>query len=284
MPPKDLMIRQNGAMSADPAFPLHVFDSLGVEPTVLEDKIGGMIMVVLKRPDDGPVTLITAGASKLPTDSGEQVELAVEVPAGQEGAARVALGIVCDDMATNRRVPPFLAPWRNSEPFLKGTRISAIMATPSRWGSVFDDVRNESGDVVGHVRTLRLLTDAEASYAAEKGWPALVEAAGSVDALLDVRREDTVAGPGLSPNRPVFITKLHAEHPPRWVTFTGDSLQSVTGLETDAYMNDSANLELVSVSSFLARYPWVEGFVRAARPGQTAQFADASGEYIIEDD
>lgn len=264
-------------------FPRHVFDSLGADPIAWEDRIGGSIRVVEKRPAGGPITVMTSGVSLMPTDSGERVELAVEVLDGQQGAARIALGIVCDDIATNRRVPPVGAPWRNSESFLTGTRISAIMVTPSRWGASFDEVRSDEGTLVGHVRTLRMLTDAEASFASAQGWEALVAAAGSVDALLDVTREDVVAAPGLKGNAPVFLSKLHAEHPPRWITFTGRDLQSVTGLESEAYMNDSANHEVWSVDSFVARFPWVADFVREARPGQTGLFADASGAYVLED-
>lgn len=271
-------------MTADQGFPEHVFDSLGVAPAPFPDLIGGSVRVVEKRPADGPVTVMTLGASRLPTDSGERVELAVEVLDGQQGAAHVALEIVGDDIARNRRVPPVGAPWRNSEPFLSGTRISAIMATGSRWGSEFDEVRHE-GAVVGHVRTLRLLTDAEASFATARGWDALVAEAGSLDALLDVTRGDAVSAPaGIGGDRPVFLSKLHAEHPPRWVTFTGAHLQSVTGLESDAYMNDSANHEVWSVDTFLARFPWVASFAQQALPGQTALFTDASGGYVIEDD
>lgn len=271
-------------MTDDLEFPRHVFDSLGADPIAYEDKIGGAIRVVEKRPAGGPITVMTSGVSLMPTDSGERVELAVEVLDGQQGAARIALGIVCDDIATNRRVPPVGAPWRNSEPFLTGTRISAIMVSPSRWGASFDEVRSEEGALVGHVRTLRMLTDAEASFAAAQGWEALVAAAGSVDALLDVTRDDAVAAPGLKGNAPVFLSKLHAEHPPRWITFTGRDLQSVTGLESEAYMNDSANHEVWSVDSFVARFPWVADFVREARPGQTGMFTDASGAYVLEDD
>ncbi len=270
-------------MTEDLAFPEHVFDSLGVDPTVQADLIGGAIRVVVKRPTDGPITMMTSGASRLPTDSGERVELAVEVVEGQGGPGRIALGIVCDDMATNRRVPPVGAPWRNSEPFLTDTRISAMMVTPSRWGASFDEVLSAEGAVVGHVRTLRLLTDAEASFASANGWEALVAAAGSVDALLDVTRDDAVAGGGVAGNAPVFLSKLHAEHPPRWITFTGRDLQSVTGLESDAYMDDAANHEVWSVDSFVARFPWVAGFVHHALPGQTALFADASEAYVLED-
>lgn len=172
---------------SDDSFPLHVFHALGVDPLVYEERIGGSVMVVEKRPADGPITVMTSGASRLVTDSGERVELAVEVVDGQQGAALVALRIVCDDIATNRRVPPMLAPWRNDEPFLTGTAISAIMATPSRWGTSFDDVRNESGLVVGHVRTLRLLTDGEAMTATAAGWTALRDSVG-LEALLDVER------------------------------------------------------------------------------------------------
>ncbi|MEV7799821.1 suppressor of fused domain protein [Microbacterium foliorum] len=264
-------------------FPRHVFDSLGADPIAWEDRIGGSIRVVEKRPAGGPITVMTSGVSLMPTDSGERVELAVEVLDGQQGAARIALGIVCDDIATNRRVPPVGAPWRNSESFLTGTRISAIMVTPSRWGASFDEVRSDEGTLVGHVRTLRMLTDAEALFASAQGWEALVAAAGSVDALLDVTREDVVAAPGLKGNAPVFLSKLHAEHPPRWITFTGRDLQSVTGLESEAYMNDSANHEVWSVDSFVARFPWVADFVREARPGQTGLFTDASGAYVLED-
>ncbi|RGE19188.1 suppressor of fused domain protein [Leucobacter sp. wl10] len=271
-------------MTENQAFPEHVFDALGVEPSVQSEPIGGAIRVVEKRPADGPITVMTSGASRLPTDSGERVELAVEVLEGQQGAARIALEIVCDDMASNRRVPPVGTPWRNGEPFLSGTRISAIMVTPSRWGPSFDEVRSVDGELLGHVRTLRLLTDAEAAFASANGWETLVEEAGSVDALLDVTRDDAVAGGGAAGNAPVFLSKLHAEHPPRWVTFTGTDLQSVTGLESDEYMDDAANHEVWSVETFVARFPWVAGFVREARPGQTALFTDASGTYELEDD
>lgn len=228
--------------------------------------------------------MMTVGASLLPTDSGERVELAVETIEGQLGAAIIAMKIVCDDMAANRRVPPVGAPWRNSEPFLNGTRMSAIMVSPSRWGDSFDEVRSAAGEVVGHVRMLRLLTDAEASFASANGWDALVGAAGSVDALLDVTRADAVAGAELPGNAPVFLSNLHADHPPRWVTFTGKDLESFTGLETDEYMEDAANREIWSYSSFSARYPWVQGFVRRAKAGQTALFTDDSGAYTLEDD
>lgn len=277
------MICKNHTMTANEAFPAHVFDSLGIDPLVHDKRIGGAILVAEKRPPNGPITMMTSGASRFPIDAGEPVELAVEVLEGQEGAGWRALAIVCDDIAENRRVPPMGVPWRNSEPFLTGTRISAIMVTPSRWGPSFDEVRSADGALVGHVRTLRMLTDAEASFASANGWDALVEAAGSADALLDVTRNDTVAGV-LRGNAPVFITKLHAEHPPRWITFSDGDLQSVTGLESDEYMDDPSNHEIWSVDSFVARFPWVANFVREARPGQTALFTDASGRYVLEDD
>jgi hypothetical protein len=174
--------------SSPDAFPNHVFDAFGTAPALLDERIGGSVMVVAKQPAGGPLTLVTAGVSRLPVDDGPPVELAVEVTEGQEGAAMVALRIVCDDVALNRRSPPLETPWRNGEPFLSGTGIAAIMATGSRWGAGFDDVRDPDGTVVGHVRTLRLLTDAEAQTAADRGWSGLVEAAGSIDALLDVTR------------------------------------------------------------------------------------------------
>ena len=266
------------------AFPHHVFDALGAEPIVLQDRIGGSVAVVEKRPENGPITLITAGASRIPTDSGERVELAVEVVEGQQGAALVAMKIVCDDIANNRRVPPVGSPWRNSEPFLSGTQISAILATDSRWGADFDEVRSEDGEVLGHVRTLRLLTDAEATHVVANGWDSLRDAAGSPDALLDVTRANAVPAAPLPDSMPVFVSKLHAEHPPRWVTFTGGDLRSVTGLESEEYMAESSNFEIWSVSSFCDRFSFVGEFLRRAAPGQTALFTDDSGAYVLEDD
>ena len=180
---------------SEEAFPLHVFDAFGQEPAVYQERIGGSVLVVEKHPENGPITIMTSGVSRFATDTGERVELAVEVLDGQQGAAVVALRIVCDDIAVNRRVPPVGVPWRNSEPFLKGTGISAIVATDSRWGSPFDEVRNQAG-VVGHVRTLRLLTDEEAGVVASQRWNALLNLIGSVDALLDVTRS------GLQPGVP----------------------------------------------------------------------------------
>ncbi|MFB2585392.1 suppressor of fused domain protein [Herbiconiux liukaitaii] len=271
-------------MTEGSEFAEHVFDSLGVDPAVQSDRIGGAVLVAVKRPPEGPITLMTLGASRMPVDSGERVEFAVEVLDGQEGAGRIAFQIACDDIAANRRVPPVGTPWRNSEPFLTGTSISAILVTPSRWGAAFDEVRSSEGALLGHVRTLRLLTDAEASFASANGWEALVAAAGSPDALLDVTRSDTVEPAGLPGNAPVFVTKLHAEHPPRWVTFTGSELQSVTGLESEEYMDEPANHEIWSVDSFVRRFPWVAEFVRRALPGQTGLFLDASGTYILEEE
>ncbi|MET3511492.1 suppressor of fused domain protein [Plantibacter flavus] len=172
------------------AFPLHIFDVLGLDPVVFKDRIGGSVMVIEKRPENGPVTILTSGVSRLATKTGERIELAVEVVDGQEGAAIVALRMVINQIAINHRVPPVLVPWRNEEPFLMETAISALLVTPSRWGASFDEVRNEAGEVVGHVRTLRLLTDGEAAIAGERGWDALVAEVGSVDALLDVERSD----------------------------------------------------------------------------------------------
>jgi hypothetical protein len=271
-------------MSGNDAFPDHVFHALGVPPHIFEKKIGGAVTVIEKRPEGGPITLMTAGVSNLATHSGEAVELAVEVLDGQQGAGFIALRIVCDDIAQNRRVPPVGAPWRNSEPFLTGTAISAIVATGSRWGASFDEVRAEDGTVVGHVRTLRLLTDAEAGVVATEGFDALRAQVGSVEALLDVERDDVGAPRGVPDNTPVILSKMHADHPPRWVTYAGRSLQSVTGYESEAYMDDSSNHEIWPLSKFVERFPFIEGFLGLARVGETARFDDDSGVYKIEAD
>lgn len=188
------MSQQSPLSPGSNAFPEHVFTILGEGLQVQEKRIGGAIMVAAGTVNDGPRTLMTAGASRLPTDDGNHVELAVEVAPDQDGAAVIAMQHVCNDIFTNRRTPPVESPWRNPEPFLTGTQINSIVATGSRWGAEFDEVREPDGSLVGHVRTLRLLTDAEAQFVTEHGWAALVEHAGSLDALLDVERESTVAG------------------------------------------------------------------------------------------
>lgn len=271
-------------MRQTPTFANHIFDALGVPPAVFDDRIGGAVRVIEKDPEGGPTTLLTLGVSHLRTDSGERVELAVEVAEGQVGAGWIALEIVCDDIAGNRRVPPFGRPWRNDAPFLSGTQISAIVATGSRWGSSFDEVLNDQGELEGHVRTLRLLTDAEAAFVAQHGWDALVEQVGSADALLDVTRSSLVEAPPLPDTTPVFVTKLHAEHPPRWITFTGSEFESIVGLESNEYMDNSDNLEVWSLGSFLNRFGFTEDFIRQARAGQTALFADQSGSWVLEED
>ena len=271
--------------AGEDAFPLHMFDSFDLPPVLFEERIGGAVMVMEKSPDSGSVVVMTVGVSRLPTDSGEKVELAVECIDGQQGAALVALRIVCDDIATNRRIPPVGSPWRNSTPFLNGTQISAILATGSRWGADFDDVKDASGAVVGHVRTLRMLTDDEAAVAGAQGWDALVEQAGGTDALLDVTRASAAtAAEDAHLSRPAFVTKLHAEHPPRWITFHQGAYECVTGLETEEYMGDSSNHEVWSAGGLQKRFPWIADFLRDAREGQTARFEDASGQFALEHD
>lgn len=284
----DIGLRQLG----HDAFPAHVFDVFGTEPRVFADRIGGSVMVVEKHPPNGPITVMTSGVSRIPVDSGEPVEFAVEVVDGQQGAAFVALQMACDRLAHERRAPTVGTTWRASGLILGGTEISAMVATGSRWGSQFDDVRHE-GQVVGHVLTLRLLTDAEAAVVEKESWAALVERVG-VDALLDVERGRTgerrsAGGPGAGTERdigkiPVVLSKLHEQHPPRWVTFMGGRIASVTGYESDEYMQDPTKHEVWIGAQYVQRFPWVERFLREGRDGQTALFTDASGDYTLEDD
>lgn len=61
-------------------------------------------------------------------DEGLPVELAVEALPDQVGAALVALRIVCNDIAVNRRTPPVEVPWCKTRPPLWLTRALAAAA------------------------------------------------------------------------------------------------------------------------------------------------------------
>ncbi|MGV0675664.1 3-octaprenyl-4-hydroxybenzoate carboxy-lyase [Mycolicibacterium fortuitum] len=262
----------------------HVFTALGVEPLVHRERIGGSV-VVLEKPSPSFTTVMTAGAARLPVDAGLPVELAVEVLPDQVGAALVALRIVCNDIATNRRTPPVEIPWCNSEPILVGTRIFAIAATGSRHGDAFDTIRSDDGAAIGKVLTLRMLTFAESQVLANRGWDGLVEAAGGADKLLDVTRSDA-ARPALEEvDGPVIVTKLHDRHPPRWITAEEDGMfTSVTGRESQEYMDDAANHEIWTRSSLAAKFPWVHEFLTTAAPNDVARFDDNTGAYTLERD
>lgn len=82
---------------------------------------------------------------------------------------------------------------------------------------------------------------------------------------------------------PVFLSKMHAEHPPRWVTVHGDRLESVVGLESEEYMENADNHEVWSVDHFVSEFAFVTDFLNAARPGQSALFTDQSGRYVLDE-
>lgn len=81
---------------------------------------------------------------------------------------------------------------------------------------------------------------------------------------------------------PVFLSKMHSQHPPRWVTVRGDRLESVVGLESGEYMAESTNHEVWSIDHFVGDFPFITEFLNVARPGQTAFFRDQSGKYTLE--
>lgn len=262
----------------------HVFYALGIEPLVHRERIGGSV-VVIEKPSSSFITIMTAGVSRLPVSDGLPFELAVEVLPEQVGAALVALQIVCDDIATKHRTPPHEAPWRNDKPFLNGTRIFAIAATASRHGDSFDTIRTNDGAPLGKVITLRMLTAAESHVLAKRGWHGLTEAAGGADKLLDVTRSDA-ARPTLDEvDGPIIVSKLHHQHPPRWITADTDgTYTSVTGRESPEYMDDPTNHEIWARSTLAAKFPWVREFLTAAAPNDVARFDDASGAYTLETD
>lgn len=108
---------------------------------------------------------------------------------------------------------------------------------------------------------------------------------GETDNLLDVTRPDVTRPTLEEVDGPVIVTKLHAQHPPRWITAEADgTYTSVTGFESQEYMDDAANHEFWTRSSLAARFPWVGGFLTAATRNDVARFDDASGAYTLERD
>ncbi|KPG26231.1 hypothetical protein [Mycobacteroides immunogenum] len=262
----------------------HVFDALDIKPLVLQERVGGSVMV-LEKPSAPFSTIMTAGVARLPVDDGLPVELAVEVLPDQVGAALVTLQIVCDDIATKRRTPPIETPWCNDKPFLNGTRIYAIAATTSRHGAAFDTIRRSDGTPIGKVLTLRMLTAAESRVFAKRGWHGLAEAAGGADNLLDVTRSDAARPTILEVDGPMIVSKLHHQYPPRWITVgENDMYTSVTGRESQEYMDDPTNHEVTTRSAFAAKFPWIHEFLTTAAPNDIARFDDTSGAYTLEHD
>lgn len=277
--------------AGDDSFANHTFTALGVEPLVHRDRLGGSVMIVEKHPPSGPITLMTAGVSRLPLEAGRPCELAVEVVDGQQGAGVVALHRLCDMIAVNRLPPPPGVVMHSPGPFLDGTDISAMVVGRSSWGQAIDEVRDDRGNIVGDVWTIRLLTSGEAQLADEQGYAAVERAAGGPAGLLDVTRARAGAIAHQSDvlfSKPIVVSKLHEQNPPAWVTLEDDGmLTSVTGLEDEAYVADPDNFEVWDVASFVARFPWTEGFLGVARPGDTARFVgddgiDTSGNYVLE--
>ena len=80
-------------------------------------------------------------------------------------------------------------------------------------------LRDESGQPIGQVLTIRLLTYPESWVVSSRGFDQLVTEAGGLANLIDVTR-DTSVYPTLADiaDRPVLVTDLHEQYPPIWVT------------------------------------------------------------------
>lgn len=227
-------------------------------------------------------TVTTEGLSVIV--DGVPVELAVEVAAeDQVGAAAVAISIVAGDIVGNRRRPPLEVVSRFPRPLVQGTRLRAILASGSRFGADADVIVDSPGDRVVKVVTLRLLTWAEANVVDDRGWEAFLTTVGGVDHVLDTQRVADATHPTVAElgNLPILVSKLHYEHPPRFVglmdvdgrlTFT-----STTGRESPEYMADPSNREIWGINSYLQDFPWTESFITSAAPGEDAVFTDQSG-------
>lgn len=279
------MRRRKKQQAFDERVTSHIHQALGVPMRMFDRRIGG-IMVVVKEPDTGPITMMTGGAGHLPVKDGLPVELAVEVAdESQHGAGFRAFHLICNHIVKTREAPHVGSHWHHTSPILDDTNIHAILATPSRHGDAFDTVRDADGTPICHIVTLRLLTYGESMVAKTVGWDLLLDRARGLDPLIDVTRK------GVTPDledlwdRPVVMSKLHSQHPPRWVTLSENEMfTSVTGRESQEYMADNANHEATSVGALVNRFPWVGPFIRDATPGSVARFDDDSGHYTLEED
>lgn len=263
----------------------HLYGALDTPPRKFQEQIGE-VLVMVKTPADGPATMMTGGATNLLVKDGVPVEFAVEVTdETQYGAGFRAFELACNELKQTHQAPRVGRHWHDTKPILDDTNIHAVLATPSRHGDAFDTVRDVDGTPICQVVTLRLLTYGESLVAKAVGWDLLLDRAGGVDALIDVKRK------GLTPDledlfdRPVMLSKLHSQHPPRWITLSErEMFTSVTGLESDAYMADSSNHEITMVGTLVNRFPWVGDFIKVATPRDVARFDDASGDFTLEEE
>lgn len=276
---------------ADERIARHMFRVLGVAPRVWEQKIGGSVLLLEKPAPDVPgvAVVLTCGASRLAPPSGQlPTEFAIEIADGQQDAALVVLQNLCDDLAAGSLSRARATPWRSSTPLLDGTSIYALVATASRYGDSFDTVRDEAGQPIGQVLTIRLLTYPESWVVSSRGFDQLVTEAGGLANLIDVTR-DTSVYPTLADiaDRPVLVTDLHEQYPPIWVTCDRvdddiDLFHSTTGAESPEYLADAGNYQAWTCGLYLERFPWATSYLTHAVPGTVAHFTDDTGAFELE--
>lgn len=239
------------------------------------DEVGGAVMIATV-PQGAFGVCFTVGLSRLPLDQGEAAELFCVTRRGQEGAGGIALRIAVDRVAEERRSWAAGEIWLNDTPFLRDTRIQAMVAAHGP-----RLVEAADGTSLGVISELLLLTGDEALAVAESGFAALqrVMSADPVrardverDALLTAA-EASVAGCAVSQLADEYdITHVQCGADGSWL--------AVTGQEPNDWFDDSSHFDLWSLRALVERFPGLQELVRTGQPGDSATFQD--GRWVIE--
>lgn len=233
------------------------------------DEVGGAVMIATV-PQGLLGVCFTVGLSRLPLDQGDAAELFCVTQLGQEGAGAIALRIAVERVAEERSAWATGEIWLNDTPFLRDTRIQAMVAAPGPQA-----VRAVDGTSLGFISELLLLTAEEAMAVADGGFAALQRAmAANPLPGRDVQRESLVTTLDASVSV-CAVSRLVREHDINYVQCGDDgSWLAVTGQEPENWFDDSSQFDLWSLRMLVQRYPGLEELVRTGQPGDSATCRD----------
>ncbi|WP_040159175.1 suppressor of fused domain protein [Nigerium massiliense] len=261
-------------LPGDGAYVDRLFAEFGAQAVELES-IGGGAVRLLGFEHEGYLTVATLGLHRVPLDEGEPAELTCDADLDTVGAAVVTLRVAAEHVVVSRRA---LVPGRvlvNEVPYLEGSTISGLVALDEGEASA---VRSADGQVAGRLHRVVMLTNVEARYVAAYGLDALPERADAA-ALRNPERPDLVSVDDLPiPDVPVIVSRMLDDQPARWVEvdYAGRYV-ALTMAESDAFLDDPANLDVWPLARLVERNPGLREFAVSAVPGDCIRYSDDDG-------